>query len=162
MLLFRRSQWPRGLRHELSSLSRTLGSWVRIPLKAWMSVCIYSVFVLSCVHVVALATGWSPSKESYRLCIGSRSWKSGQGPTKGCRAIIMFLFLLRLPVDLSQLVENYFPHIYQCILPIYYNIPGCWLDVPGSRRIVDGWSSLSVIRFLLFEALEFGRATELS
>jgi hypothetical protein len=25
-------------RHELSSLARTLGSWVRIPLKVWMSV----------------------------------------------------------------------------------------------------------------------------
>jgi hypothetical protein len=37
---------PRGLRHELSSLARTLGSWVRIPLEAWMSVCVYSVFVL--------------------------------------------------------------------------------------------------------------------
>jgi hypothetical protein len=43
------SKWPRGLRHELSSLARTLGSWVRIPLKAWMSVCIYSMFVLPCV-----------------------------------------------------------------------------------------------------------------
>jgi hypothetical protein len=41
-----RSQWARGLRHELSSLARTLGSWVRIPLEAWMSVCVYSVFVL--------------------------------------------------------------------------------------------------------------------
>jgi hypothetical protein len=40
-----RSQWPRGIRHELSSLARTLGTWVGIPLKAWMSVCIYSVFV---------------------------------------------------------------------------------------------------------------------
>jgi hypothetical protein len=44
-----RSQWPRGLRHELSSLSRMLGSWVRIPLKAWMSVCVYSMFMLFCV-----------------------------------------------------------------------------------------------------------------
>jgi hypothetical protein len=34
----RRSQWPHGLRHEMSSSSRTLGSWARIPLKAWMSV----------------------------------------------------------------------------------------------------------------------------
>jgi hypothetical protein len=33
-----RPRWPRGLRHELSSLARTLGSWVRISLKAWMSV----------------------------------------------------------------------------------------------------------------------------
>jgi hypothetical protein len=33
-----RSQWPRGLRHELSSLARTLGSWVRIALEARMFV----------------------------------------------------------------------------------------------------------------------------
>jgi hypothetical protein len=36
-----RSQWPRGLRHEQSSLARTLGSWARILLDAWMSVCVY-------------------------------------------------------------------------------------------------------------------------
>jgi hypothetical protein len=41
-----RSQWPRGLRHELSSPAQTLGSWVWIPLEAWMCVCAYSVFVL--------------------------------------------------------------------------------------------------------------------
>jgi hypothetical protein len=46
---FCRSRWPRGLSHVLSSLARTLGSWLRIPLKSWMSVCVYSVFVLSCV-----------------------------------------------------------------------------------------------------------------
>jgi hypothetical protein len=34
------------LKHELSSLARTLGSWVRIKLKAWKFVCFYSVFVL--------------------------------------------------------------------------------------------------------------------
>jgi hypothetical protein len=44
-----RSQWPRGIRHALSSLARKLGSWVRNPLKTWMSVCVYSVFVLFCV-----------------------------------------------------------------------------------------------------------------
>jgi hypothetical protein len=33
------NQWPRGVRHELSSLARMLGLWVRIPLKAWMFVC---------------------------------------------------------------------------------------------------------------------------
>jgi hypothetical protein len=43
------SQWPRGLRHELPSPVPTLRPWVRIPLEAWMFVCIYSVFVLSCV-----------------------------------------------------------------------------------------------------------------
>jgi hypothetical protein len=50
------SQWPRGLRNEMSSLPRTLGSWVRIPLEAWMSVCVYPVFVLGS----GLAMGWSP------------------------------------------------------------------------------------------------------
>jgi hypothetical protein len=38
-----RSQWPRGLNREPSSLSRTQGSWVRIALEAWMSMCVYSV-----------------------------------------------------------------------------------------------------------------------
>jgi hypothetical protein len=42
------------MRHELSSPARTLGSWVRIPLEARMSVCIYSVFALFCVQVAAL------------------------------------------------------------------------------------------------------------
>jgi hypothetical protein len=54
-----RSQWLRGLGQELPSLARTLGSWVRIPLKTCMSVYDYSVFVLSCVGS-GLAPGWSP------------------------------------------------------------------------------------------------------
>jgi hypothetical protein len=45
MLKYCRSEWPRGIRHEMSSLARTLGSWILIPLKAWMFVCVYSVFV---------------------------------------------------------------------------------------------------------------------
>jgi hypothetical protein len=45
----RRSQWPHSLKHELSSLVWKLGSWVRIPLKVWMSVCVYAVFMLYCV-----------------------------------------------------------------------------------------------------------------
>jgi hypothetical protein len=53
-----RSLWPRGLRHEPSSLARTLGSRIRIPIKAWMFVCIYSVFVLL-YEDRGLATSWS-------------------------------------------------------------------------------------------------------
>jgi hypothetical protein len=37
------SQLPRGLSNEVSSLARTLGSLVQIPLEAWMFVCVYSV-----------------------------------------------------------------------------------------------------------------------
>jgi hypothetical protein len=53
-----RSRWPRGLRHELSSLTRKLGSWVRVQLKAWMSVCmrLFCVCVVLCV-VSGLETG---------------------------------------------------------------------------------------------------------
>jgi hypothetical protein len=74
----------RGLRHELSSLARILGSWVRIPLKSWMSVC---VCVVLCVGS-GLVTSWSlvqgvlPSVWKWL-----RNWRRGQGPTKGCRAI---------------------------------------------------------------------------
>jgi hypothetical protein len=39
----RRSQWPCGLKHELSSPAPTLNSWVRIPLEAWMFMCVYSL-----------------------------------------------------------------------------------------------------------------------
>jgi hypothetical protein len=49
------SQWSRGLRNEMSSPARMLGSWVRMPHEAWMSVCVYSVFVLGS----GLATGRS-------------------------------------------------------------------------------------------------------
>jgi hypothetical protein len=72
-LILRRSQWPRGLRNELSSPAQTLGSWVRIPLEAWMFVCVHSVFVLSCKQVVALRRADSPPKEFYRLCKRSRN-----------------------------------------------------------------------------------------
>jgi hypothetical protein len=72
-----RSQSRRGLRHELSSPAQTMGLWARIPLEAWMSVCVYSVFVPSCVQVVALQLTDPPSKESYRLCRSSKNRKSG-------------------------------------------------------------------------------------
>jgi hypothetical protein len=82
-----RSQRPSGLRHELFSPAQTLGSWVRIQLQAWMSVCVYSVFVLSCMQVAVLRRADPPPKEFYQLCIAIINLKSGQGPIKGCRVI---------------------------------------------------------------------------
>jgi hypothetical protein len=64
-----RPQWPRGIKHEPSSPARTQGSWIRISLEAWMTVCVYSVFGLFCVSVEALRRADPPSKESYRMRI---------------------------------------------------------------------------------------------
>jgi hypothetical protein len=44
-----RSQWSHDLKNEMSSPAQTLGSWVRIPLEAWMSASLYLMFKLSCV-----------------------------------------------------------------------------------------------------------------
>jgi hypothetical protein len=51
-----------------------------------MSVCVYSVFMMSCVQVAALRRADPPFKDCYQLCMGLRNRKSGQGPAKGCRA----------------------------------------------------------------------------
>jgi hypothetical protein len=85
-----RSQWPRGQSHELSSPALILGSSVRVPLETWMSMCVYSVFLMSCVQVPALRRADPPSKEFYRLCKKIKKLKSGQGPTKGCKAIYRY------------------------------------------------------------------------
>jgi hypothetical protein len=57
-----RSQWPRGLRQELSSPAPTLRSWVRIPLRHG---CLYVFCVrLFCVYIVS---GETPSRPNKRL-----------------------------------------------------------------------------------------------
>jgi hypothetical protein len=105
-------QWPHGLRQELSSFTRTLGSWVQISLKilcVCVRVCVRAcacvcVRVRVCVCVCArarlfwvcvvlclgrcLATGWSlvqgvlPSVKNWL-----QNWKRGQGPGFAGRAI---------------------------------------------------------------------------
>jgi hypothetical protein len=64
----------------MSSPTQTLESWVRNPLEAWMSVRVYSMFVLSCVQVAALRQADHPSVESYCLSISSRLILMGNGP----------------------------------------------------------------------------------
>jgi hypothetical protein len=89
LAVMHRSQWSRGLRHEMSSPAWTLGSWVRIPLEAWMFVCVYSVFLLSCV-VAALRRADHWSKESYQLSISVRLRnliERRPRPDMGCSAI---------------------------------------------------------------------------
>jgi hypothetical protein len=60
-----RSQWSRGLRHVLSSTSRTLGS--RFEFRS-SHICV-SPFLCIVIYYVGkgLVSGWSPSKESYQM-----------------------------------------------------------------------------------------------
>jgi hypothetical protein len=61
--LTRRSQWPRGLRHVLSSAVRTLGLRGWIPARGMdMYMSAFLCVVLSCVRR-GLASGWSPVQE---------------------------------------------------------------------------------------------------
>jgi hypothetical protein len=54
-----------GLRHELTSFARSVRSWVPIPLKACVCVCL---FCLCCpVYVAALRRAGPPFKQSYWL-----------------------------------------------------------------------------------------------
>jgi hypothetical protein len=57
-------------------ISLMLESLIRIPFIALMSECVYLTFVLSCVYVMALRLPDPPPKESCRLCIGLKNWKS--------------------------------------------------------------------------------------
>jgi hypothetical protein len=85
-----RPQWPRRLRHELSSLARALGLWVRIPFKAWIFVCVYSAFVLYVAALGAPRTvldlrNWSDTK---RFTDGSCSKMEATGKSKRERHVL--------------------------------------------------------------------------
>jgi hypothetical protein len=58
---------------------------------------------------VALGRDNSTFEESFRLCIGSRNLKIGQGPTEGCRVVIIttiiviiIYMILVLPPELQS------------------------------------------------------------
>jgi hypothetical protein len=104
-----RSQWPRCLRHELSSLAWAPWSWVRIQLKAWMSVlcvCFFCVYVVLCVGR-GLVTGWSPVQGVLpTVC----NLKSGQGPAKSCRGIIVIIIIIIILIIIMKSVCETFLH----------------------------------------------------
>jgi hypothetical protein len=72
----------------LSSLARTLGSWVLILHKAWMfgmCMCLFCVCVVLCLGR-GLATSWPLAQGVLPFVKWSWNWKiRGQGP-RGCRA----------------------------------------------------------------------------
>jgi hypothetical protein len=79
-----RSRWPRGLRHELSSLGRTLGSWFRIPLKALMSIlCAFILYSWCSVCRGGFGMGWSPVKVVLPTLHRTKKIKKWLRPKKG-------------------------------------------------------------------------------
>jgi hypothetical protein len=77
-----RSWWSRDLRHELSLPARTLGSCFRIPLEAWMTVCVYSVCAVLCVDS-GLETGRFPVQGVLPTVCRITKLKKRPGPNKG-------------------------------------------------------------------------------
>jgi hypothetical protein len=88
-------------------------------------VCVYSVCVL-CVGR-GLATGWTPIQG-----ILPTDWKSGQGPAKGCRAIIIIIIIIIIIYFESQsnhLLPNWeFSLFYSVLLGNCRNSTSLWLS----------------------------------
>jgi hypothetical protein len=82
-----RSQWPRGLKHELSSFARTLGSWIRTPIKAWMSLCAFILRLCCLVFMQRPCDGLITRARSPTDCVQIRELKKRPGLNKGLRAI---------------------------------------------------------------------------
>jgi hypothetical protein len=69
-----------------------------------MFVYVYSAFVLFCMSVATLRRAELPSKESTRLRIGLRNWKSGQGQKKkDCRTRSRYIADLQVAYNLAEI-----------------------------------------------------------
>ena len=89
IVMFSRSQWPRGLRCG-STAARFLGLWVRIPPGAWMS-----VLSVVCCQVEVSATGRSlvqksPTECDASLCVAAASQKKKML----CLCILIVMYVL--------------------------------------------------------------------
>jgi hypothetical protein len=92
----------RRLRYEPASPTRTFGSWVRIPLEAWISACVYFVFVLSCVQLAALRKDDPPSKETCQL---RKKIKKLKKQPRSTRAVEPWIDE-RMDINLASAIEN--------------------------------------------------------
>jgi hypothetical protein len=94
VIFFSLSQWPRGLRHELSPPAQTLGSWVPIPLDVWTPVCVYSVCVVLCAGR-GLLMGWSPVKGVVSTVYRIKELKKRPTPNKWAVEPLIIIIIIR-------------------------------------------------------------------
>jgi hypothetical protein len=76
--------------NELPSAPQTLESQAGISLEAWMSACVFSVYVVLCIGS-GVKTSWSPVQGALTVVTGLRNWTRDQCPIRDCREIIIIL-----------------------------------------------------------------------
>jgi hypothetical protein len=105
--LWCRSQWPCSLRHELSSPTPTLRSWVRIPLEVWMFVCVLCAFILCPPHVevgknifTVIPASRKRRQKGNRI---SLRWDSASQPKKRLMRTYHWISLFKSYIELQQI-----------------------------------------------------------
>jgi hypothetical protein len=140
----------------MSSPVRMLGSSVRIPLKAWIPLCVYSVFVFSCVGsglalgwfpiqgVLPTVRNWSETKHSRMPYAPSRSrrdeWMTASSLDKMLWRNITqerrwFLRTIGGNLYINQVSTNFIEGFYSMQFPTILVISVCWNSTVSPRTM---------------------------
>jgi hypothetical protein len=120
-------------------LSDTRILWVRIPLEAWMSICLYSVHMLSC-EGSGLETGWShvqgvlPSVHKINKFRSSSELEQARGPNPSNH-------------NKKEVVFEYGRSFTDVSLYIYFLYIHCISDTPLTISSIITWANVQ--RWLL-------------
>jgi hypothetical protein len=108
------------------------------------------MFIVLCVGR-GLAMGWSPSKEFYRLCIGSRICKSIQASTESGRAIItttiimsvcVYICIFQLRICTFYMFICTRLHMYRHSHMFCVCVSVCVCERGGEGERIDWWEDL--------------------
>jgi hypothetical protein len=90
---------------------------VGIPLEAWMSVYVYSIYVLLCVGR-GFSEGWSPVQVVLTTVCRIKNWKSLQGPMENRQRFTVHLFHAN---EEYFLFPSFFRHCpYSFVISVYW------------------------------------------
>jgi hypothetical protein len=145
-----RSQWLRVLRHELSSPAQNIGIIISNPIRGMnLCVCLFSICVVLWVGS-SVATGWTLSKGSYWMCIRLRNWKTCEGPTKDCWAIIIIIITIPWPESASKLYRSSDRRMSAKFVPTFVD-RGCRVNSATNphRRVVGFLDRIIIIIIII-------------